>query len=241
MGKTRLEAFSDGVIAIIITIMVLEMRAPHGTDFDALGPVLPVFGSYVLSFVHVGIYWNNHHHLLHTARQVNGGILWANQIPAPYLMPHDAPVPFGTISTWDAILLEGALAKFNPREEPLTYYHRTGPVGAMVHETVHCVQNYRGRGLPGWLVEGIADYVRFWKYEPGKAGRLTPERARYDGSYRVTAAFLAYVSDKYDPKLVTKLNAEMFIARRKPSRVVLSTNEPLSSSLLASTVDELMG
>jgi uncharacterized membrane protein len=78
MGKTRLEAFSDGVIAIIITIMVLEMRAPHGTDLDSLRPVLPVFGSYVLSFVHVGIYWNNHHHLLHTVRQVSGGILWAN-------------------------------------------------------------------------------------------------------------------------------------------------------------------
>jgi uncharacterized membrane protein len=78
MGKTRLEAFSDGVIAIIITIMVIEMQAPHGTDLDALRPVLPVFGSYVLSFVHVGIYWNNHHHLLHTARHVTGGILWSN-------------------------------------------------------------------------------------------------------------------------------------------------------------------
>jgi uncharacterized membrane protein len=78
MGKTRLEAFSDGVIAIIITIMVLEMRAPHGADLAALGALLPVFGSYVLSFVYVGIYWNNHHHLLHTARQVTGGILWAN-------------------------------------------------------------------------------------------------------------------------------------------------------------------
>lgn len=80
-------------------------------------------------------------------------------------------------------------------------------VGAMVHETVHCVQNYHGRDLPGWLVEGIADYIRFWRYEPGKAGRLTPERARYDGSYRTTAAFLAFVSDKYDPQAVTKLNA----------------------------------
>ena len=78
MGKTRLEAFSDGVVAIIITIMVLEMRAPHGTDLDSLRPLLPVFGSYVLSFVHVAIYWNNHHHLLHTARHVSGGILWAN-------------------------------------------------------------------------------------------------------------------------------------------------------------------
>ncbi|MDB5306577.1 MAG: basic secretory protein [Gemmataceae bacterium] len=80
-------------------------------------------------------------------------------------------------------------------------------IGAMVHETVHCVQDYRGRNLPGWLVEGIADYLRFWKYEPGKTGRLLPERARYDGSYRTTAAFLAFVSEKYDPLLVTKLNA----------------------------------
>lgn len=78
MGKIRLEAFSDGVIAIIITIMVLEMQPPHGADLNALTPVLPVFGSYVLSFVHVGIYWNNHHHLLHTARHVTGGILWSN-------------------------------------------------------------------------------------------------------------------------------------------------------------------
>jgi len=78
MGKTRLEAFSDGVVAIIITIMVLEMRAPHDTDLASLRPLLPVFLSYVLSFVHVGIYWNNHHHLLHTARHVTGGILWAN-------------------------------------------------------------------------------------------------------------------------------------------------------------------
>ena len=78
MSKTRLEAFSDGVIAIIITIMVLEMQAPHDAGFEALWGVLPVFGSYVLSFVHVGIYWNNHHHLLHTARHVTGGILWSN-------------------------------------------------------------------------------------------------------------------------------------------------------------------
>jgi len=78
MPKNRLEAFSDGVVAIIITIMVLEMRAPHDTDLASLRPLLPVFLSYVLSFIHVGIYWNNHHHLLHTARHVSGGILWAN-------------------------------------------------------------------------------------------------------------------------------------------------------------------
>jgi uncharacterized membrane protein len=78
MGKGRLEAFSDGVIAIIITIMVLEMKVPHGSDLVALQPLIAVFFSYVLSFVYVGIYWNNHHHLLHVTERVNGRILWAN-------------------------------------------------------------------------------------------------------------------------------------------------------------------
>jgi uncharacterized membrane protein len=78
MNKGRLEAFSDGVLAIIITIMVLEMKAPHGADFDDLKPVLPAFLSYVLSFVYIGIYWNNHHHMLQTTRHVSGSILWAN-------------------------------------------------------------------------------------------------------------------------------------------------------------------
>ena len=78
MGKGRLEAFSDGVIAIIITIMVLELKVPHGTELATLYPLIPVFLSYVLSFVYVGIYWNNHHHMLHTATRINGGILWAN-------------------------------------------------------------------------------------------------------------------------------------------------------------------
>ncbi|MGB8702881.1 MAG: TMEM175 family protein [Thermosynechococcaceae cyanobacterium] len=78
MHKGRLEAFSDGVIAIIITIMVLELKVPHGADLAALDPLIPVFLSYVLSFVNVGIYWNNHHHLLQATRQVNGHTLWAN-------------------------------------------------------------------------------------------------------------------------------------------------------------------
>jgi uncharacterized membrane protein len=78
MGKGRLEAFSDGVLAIIITIMVLELKVPHGTDLAALGPLVPVFLSYVLSFIYVGIYWNNHHHMLQAVRHVNGTILWAN-------------------------------------------------------------------------------------------------------------------------------------------------------------------
>ena len=78
MGKGRLEAFSDGVIAIIITIMVLEMKVPEGAEFADLKPLYPVFLSYILSFINVGIYWNNHHHLLHAVQHVNGRIMWAN-------------------------------------------------------------------------------------------------------------------------------------------------------------------
>src|SRR4051812_45844366 len=92
MGKGRLEAFSDGVMAIIITIMVLELRVPHGTDFASLLPLVPVIGSYVLSFVYLGIYWNNHHHLLHTVKHVNGNMLWSNL----YLLFWLSLVPFVT-------------------------------------------------------------------------------------------------------------------------------------------------
>ena len=78
MGKSRLEAFSDGVIAIIITIMVLELKVPHGEGIDVLAPLIPVFLCYVLSFVYVGIYWNNHHHMLHMVHKATGPMLWAN-------------------------------------------------------------------------------------------------------------------------------------------------------------------
>ena len=92
MSKSRLEAFSDGVIAIIITIMVLEMKVPHGADLPALGPIVPVFLSYVLSYVNVGIYWNNHHHLFQAVRAVDGRVLWANL----HLLFWLSLVPFGT-------------------------------------------------------------------------------------------------------------------------------------------------
>ena len=78
MNKNRLEAFSDGVLAIIITIMVLEFKVPEGMDYNALKPLLPKFFSYILSFIYLGIYWNNHHHMMHTVKRVNGAILWAN-------------------------------------------------------------------------------------------------------------------------------------------------------------------
>lgn len=92
MGKGRLEAFSDGVLAIIITIMVLELKVPHGESLETLAPLVPVFLSYVLSFVYVGIYWNNHHHMLHACRKVTGPILWANL----YLLFWLSLIPFVT-------------------------------------------------------------------------------------------------------------------------------------------------
>lgn len=92
MGKGRLEAFSDGVIAIIITIMVLELKVPHGENMDALLPLIPVFFSYVLSFVYIGIYWNNHHHMLHATHHISAGNLWANL----HLLFWLSLVPFAT-------------------------------------------------------------------------------------------------------------------------------------------------
>ena len=118
MGKNRLEAFSDGVIAIIITIMVLEMKVPHSDELAALYSLIPVFVSYVLSFVYVGIYWNNHHHLLHAVQKINGPILWANM----HLLFWLSLLPFVTgwmgenyFSTWPVavygiVLLMAAIA-----------------------------------------------------------------------------------------------------------------------------------
>ncbi len=92
MAKNRLEAFSDGVIAVIITIMVLEMKVPHGEGIEILVPVIPVFLSYILSFVYLGIYWNNHHHMLHACQKVTGPMLWANL----HLLFWLSLVPFST-------------------------------------------------------------------------------------------------------------------------------------------------
>ena len=92
MPTNRLEAFSDGVIAIIITIMVLELKVPHGADWAALRPLLPVFLSYILSFVYVAIYWNNHHHLLHATKVIDGRIMWANM----HLLFWQSLIPFVT-------------------------------------------------------------------------------------------------------------------------------------------------
>ena len=112
MKKGRLEAFSDGVVAIIITIMVLELHVPHGEELRDLGPLIPVLVSYVLSFVHVGIYWNNHHHMFQAVERVNGAILWGNL----YLLFWLSLLPFATawmgeshFAQWPVILYGGAL------------------------------------------------------------------------------------------------------------------------------------
>ena len=120
MTKNRMEAFSDGVIAIIITIMVLELRVPHGADLTALTPLVPVFLSYVLSFIYLGIYWSNHHHLLHAAEHVDGRILWANL----HLLFWLSLVPFvtawmgenrfaqGPVALYGMVMLFAAIAYF---------------------------------------------------------------------------------------------------------------------------------
>jgi uncharacterized membrane protein len=120
MNKSRLEAFSDGVIAILITIMILEMKVPIGKDFASLKPVIPKFISYVLSFVYLGIYWNNHHHMMHTVKKVSGSILWANLhllfwlSLVPFVTDwmgenNFAPVP---IALYGIVLLMAAIAYF---------------------------------------------------------------------------------------------------------------------------------
>lgn len=120
MNKGRLEAFSDGVLAIIITIMVLELKVPHGSDLSALRPLVPIFLSYVLSFIYLGIYWNNHHHLLQIARHIDGRVLWANL----HLLFWLSLIPFVTgwmgengfaalpVALYGAVLLLAAIAYF---------------------------------------------------------------------------------------------------------------------------------
>ena len=120
MGKGRLEAFSDGVIAILITIMVLELKVPHEADWEALRPLVPIVLSYVLSFIYLGIYWNNHHHLFQAVRHVNGRVLWANQ----HLLFWLSLIPFVTgwtgennfaslpVALYGAVLLLSAIAYY---------------------------------------------------------------------------------------------------------------------------------
>ncbi|WP_263971609.1 TMEM175 family protein [Leptolyngbya ohadii] len=142
MSKGRLEAFSDAVVAIIITIMVLELKIPHGTDFAALRPLIPIFLSYVLSFIYLGIYWNNHHHLLQVVRHVNGSILWANLHLLFWLslLPfvtgwagenHFEPLP---VALYGTVLLMAAIAYYILTRVLITSHGNESPLATAIGE-----------------------------------------------------------------------------------------------------------
>jgi len=158
MDTRRLEAFSDGVLAIIITIMVLELKAPHDPSLAALWPLWPVFLSYVLSFVYIGIYWNNHHHMLHVTERVNGGILWANL----HLLFWLSLLPFSTAwmgenrfarwptMTYGANLLACAIAYFVLQRRIIA---AEGPDGALAQAVG---RDRKGKLSPLFYLAGIA-------------------------------------------------------------------------------------
>ena len=139
MGKGRMEAFSDGVFAIVITIMVLELKTPRDADLQSLRPLLPVFLSYVLSFVHLAIYWNNHHHLLQAVRHVNGPILWANihllfwltLVPfvTAWMGEHFAPLP---VAVYGGVLILAAVAYFILTRALVARHGRDSAIAAAV-------------------------------------------------------------------------------------------------------------
>ena len=163
MHKTRLEAFSDGVLAIILTIMVLELKVPHGANFTSLKPLLPIFLSYVLSFVYVGIYWNNHHHLLSSARQINGRVLWPNLHLLFWLSltpfatgwmgeNHFAPA---TLAVYGGVLMGAAVAYFILQNAIIAV--NGGPDGPLAHAVG---RDWKGKLSPVLYLVGIGS--SFW-------------------------------------------------------------------------------
>jgi len=162
MTKGRLEAFSDGVIAVIITIMVLEMKAPHGADTTALMPLVPVFLTYVLSFVYIAIYWNNHHHLFHAVHQVTGGTLWANMHLLFWLslVPfatgwmdenHFAPV---TVAAYGFVLICAGIAYFILTRLLLACH----PAGSLLHQALG--SDFKGK--ISVVLYAVAIALAFW-------------------------------------------------------------------------------
>jgi len=165
MSKGRMEAFSDGVIAIIITIMVLEMTVPQGTDLASLVPLAPVFTSYVLSFVFLGIYWNNHHHMLQAVRQVNGRILWANL----YLLFWLSLVPFVTrwmgenhfaewpVALYGVVLLMAAIAWYILSRALIWHHGRDSALATAVGS------DFKGRSsIVLYVVAILLSFVNRW-------------------------------------------------------------------------------
>jgi len=197
MNKARLEAFSDGVIAVIITIMVLELKVPHDIDPAALVPLIPVFLSYVLSFIYVGIYWNNHHHMFHAVHHVSGGILWANL----HLLFWLSLVPFVTgwmdethfaplqVAAYGAILLCAACA-----------YTILTVVLVRNHGKDSLIARALGADLKGKIslaIYVIAIGVAFWK--PWIAG----------GLYALVAAIWLVPDRRFERLLDEKKKAEL--------------------------------
>jgi uncharacterized membrane protein len=160
MGKGRMEAFSDGVIAVIITVMVLEMKVPHGEDLAALGPLMPVFLTYVLSYIYVGIYWNNHHHMLHTLHKVSGPVLWANLLFWLSLVPfttgwmgenHFAAMP---TAMYGVVLLASAIAYYVLQQ---TIIASQGP-DSILKQAVG--GDWKGKWSPAFYIVAIT--AAFW-------------------------------------------------------------------------------
>lgn len=188
MGKTRLEAFSDGVIAIIITIMVLELKVPHSDNLEALKDLVPVLMSYVLSFIYVGIYWNNHHHMLHTCNRVTGGILWANL----HLLFWLSLLPFVTgwmgenhfaampTALYGCVLLAAAIAYWNLQR---TIINEQGPKSRL---KVMVGSDWKGKLSPLlYLLAIVSTFFWLWVaqvlYVLGTIMWLVPDR-RIEGS-----------------------------------------------------------
>jgi uncharacterized membrane protein len=165
IGKSRLEAFSDGVLAIIITIMVLELKVPHGDTLEALEPLLPVLLSYVLSFVYVGIYWNNHHHMLHATRHIDGNVMWANLhllfwlSLLPFVTGWAGENHFGALPTisYGIVLLMSAIAYFILQQRIIAREGRESTLGKAVG------RDYKGKISPViYLIAILSVWISPW-------------------------------------------------------------------------------
>jgi uncharacterized membrane protein len=165
MGKGRLEAFSDGVLAVIITIMVLELKVPQGSNVAALVPMIPAFLNYVLSFIFIGIYWNNHHHMLHAVQKVNGRILWANL----HLLFWLSIVPFVTgwmsqnhlaavpVALYGAVLFMAGLAYYILARTLIAYHGKESTLGVAIGK------DYKGlASLAIYAIAALSAFVNSW-------------------------------------------------------------------------------
>jgi len=193
MGKGRLEAFSDGVLAIIITIMVLELKVPHGANPAALKPLLPLFLSYLISFIYIGIYWNNHHHMLHSVQKVTGSVLWANL----HLLFWLSVVPFTT--AW--------MGENNFSKWPVIFYGITLLMAAIAYYILaHSLAQIHGKDslLAKALGKDIKGSVSIFLYIGGIA--LSFINSWLGFSMYILVAAIWFIPDK---RIEKKLDKEM--------------------------------